>query len=197
MGRPLNSSFWGASFPDPESAAPVARLLSWVFCPGKGAWLNTCVVPSTQNPCKRTEDPCTEEQLRAQLVWRTAGGAHRRGLGAPAPLPGPISPCYPSPHPACSSQSSRLFLKTSLWSHAPSQLLPAFPRPLTGNPLRAWSLATLSSPLPSLGPHPALPTPLQGDWSPVTPCGRSSHLCSTLVGAAAPSWAPPLCNPSA
>lgn len=36
---PLNSSFWGASFPDPEAAAPVARLLLWLFCPKEGAWL--------------------------------------------------------------------------------------------------------------------------------------------------------------
>ena len=92
-GKATQQQLLGGKRPRPRICSP-----SGLCCPGKGAWLkmedriDTCAVPSTQNPCKRTEDPCTEEQSRAQLVWRTAGGAHRQELGVPAPLPRPLSP---------------------------------------------------------------------------------------------------------
>lgn len=133
--------------------------------------------------------------------------------GAPLPLmpplPRPLSLVLSHPQgppqsllqpssglPGYSSQSA-LFLKLPRFEGREprlSQLPPTFPRPLTANPLRACPWPPLSGPSPSLVPTSSVHTSVRGDWPPVTPCGRGSHLSSTLAGAAAAQLSIPFCN---
>ena len=107
-GNATQQQLLGGKLPRPRNCSPSGPAAVMGVLPKRGGLaedegLNKHVrspVPSTENPCKTTEEPCTDEQSGEQPVWGTAGELAGWGSGHLLPSPGP--PPLPTPPPVLS-----------------------------------------------------------------------------------------------